>query len=398
MSTTIHLRPRGDGIQQPITTVELFFDLVYVFAITQLSHLLLGDLTVAGVARTAFLLLIVWWAWIYTTWMANWFDPRSPAVRGVLTGVMLASLVMAAALPGAFGEHGVLFAISYVVLQVGRNAAAARLLGRDQPLRDVFERLLGWSAASGVLWLAGAALPGDRRLLLWIPAVVLDLCAPVAGYWLPRRGRGSTTDWDIEGAHFADRCQGFIIIALGESIVVTGATAADAGLSSTVVLCLAVAFLETAALWWLYFGEVAERSREVMSSCEDPGRLARDAYTYLHAPIVAAIIAVAVGDDLLIAEPGHALHGVGLAAVIGGPVLYLVGESLFRLRVAGVANTKRLAVAALLAALAPLGSQISALALSATVAALLGALALWELRTPPPHALGAVLRRQEGTP
>jgi low temperature requirement protein LtrA len=398
MSTTIHLRPRGDGIQQPITTVELFFDLVYVFAITQLSHLLLGDLTVAGVARTAFLLLIVWWAWIYTTWMANWFDPRSPAVRGVLTGVMLASLVMAAALPGAFGEHGVLFAISYVVLQVGRNAAAARLLGRDQPLRDVFERLLGWSAASGVLWLAGAALPGDRRLLLWIPAVVLDLCAPVAGYWLPRRGRGSTTDWDIEGAHFADRCQGFIIIALGESIVVTGATAADAGLSSTVVLCLAVAFLETAALWWLYFGEVAERSREVMRSCEDPGRLARDAYTYLHAPIVAAIIAVAVGDDLLIAEPGHALHGVGLAAVIGGPVLYLVGESLFRLRVAGVANTKRLAVAALLAALAPLGSQISALALSATVAALLGALALWELRTPPPHALGAVLRRQEGTP
>jgi low temperature requirement protein LtrA len=398
MSTTIHLRPRGDGIQQPITTVELFFDLVYVFAITQLSHLLLGDLTVAGVARTAFLLLIVWWAWIYTTWMANWFDPRSPAVRGVLTGVMLASLVMAAALPGAFGEHGVLFAISYVVLQVGRNAAAARLLGRDQPLRDVFERLLGWSAASGVLWLAGAALPGDRRLLLWIPAVVLDLCAPVAGYWLPRRGRGSTTDWDIEGAHFADRCQGFIIIALGESIVVTGATAADAGLSSTVVLCLAVAFLETAALWWLYFGEVAERSREVMRSCEDPGRLARDAYTYLHAPIVAAIIAVAVGDDLLIAEPGHALHGVGLAAVIGGPVLYLVGESLFRLRVAGVANTKRLAVAALLAALAPLGSQISALALSATVAALLGALALWELRTPAPHALGAVLRRQEGTP
>jgi low temperature requirement protein LtrA len=117
-------------------------------------------------------------------------------VRAVLTGVMLASLLMAAALPSAFGAHGVLFAISYVVLQVGRNAAAASLLGRDQPLRDVFERLVGWSAASGVLWLAGAALPGDRRLLLWIPAVVLDLCAPVAGYWLPRRGRAVTTDYD----------------------------------------------------------------------------------------------------------------------------------------------------------------------------------------------------------
>ena len=262
---------------------------------------------------------------------------------------------------------------------------------RDQPLRDVFERLVGWSAASGVLWLAGAALPGDRRLLLWIPAVVLDLCAPVAGYWLPRRGRAVTTDYDIEGGHFTDRCQGFIIIALGESIVVTGATASDAGLSPTVVLCLGIAFLETAALWWLYFGAVAERSRLVMSTCEDPGRLARDAYTYLHAPIVAGIIAVAVGDDLLIAEPGRALHGVGLAMVLGGPVLYLVGESLFRLRVTGAANAERLAVAAILVLLAPLGSQISVLALSATVAALLSALALWELRTTAHVALGTRL-------
>jgi low temperature requirement protein LtrA len=320
-----HLRPRGEGVEQPVTTVELFFDLVYVFAITQLSHMILADLTVASVGRAAFLLLIVWWAWIYTTWMANWFDPASPAVRAVLTGVMLASLLMA------------------------------------------------------------AALPGDRRLLLWIPAVVLDLCAPFAGYWLPRRGRAVTTDYDIEGVHFTDRCQGFIIIALGESIVVTGATAANAGLSSTVVLCLGIAFVETAALWWLYFGAVAERSREVMSTCEDPGRLARDAYTYLHAPIVAGIIAVAVGDDLLIAEPGRALHGVGLAMVLGGPALYLVGESLFRLRVTGTANAKRLTVAAILVLLAPLGAQVSALALSATVAALLSALALWELRAPAQH-------------
>jgi low temperature requirement protein LtrA len=380
MTTARHLRSRGEGIQQPITTVELFFDLVYVFAITQLSHLILDDLTVAGVARAAFLLVIVWWAWIYTTWMANWFDPRTPRVRAVLTAVMLASLVMAAAIPSAFGEHGALFAISYVVLQVGRNAAAASLLGRDQPLRDVFERLVGWSVVSGVLWLAGAALPEDRRLLLWAPAVAVELCAPVAGYWIPRRGHSMTTDYDIEGGHFAERCQGFIIIALGESIVVTGATAADAGLSPTDVLCLAVAFVETAALWWLYFGAVAERSRELMSSCDDPGRLARDAYTYLHAPIVAGIIAVAVGDDLLIAEPGHALHGVGLAMVLGGPVLYLVGESVFRLRVTGAANAKRLAVAALLVLLAPLATETSALALSATVAALLTALAIWELR------------------
>ena len=386
-----HLRPRGDGLEPRITTVELFFDLVYVFAVTQLSHMILRDLTPAGVARAACLLLIVWWAWIYTTWMANWFDPESPAVRAVLTGVMLVSLLMAAALPGAFGADAVLFAASYVTLQVGRNIAAASLLSRDQPLRGVFERLVAWSAASGVLWLVGAALPGDRRLLLWIPAIVLDLCAPFAGYWLPRRGHAATIDYDIDGGHFTDRCQGFIIIALGESIVVTGATAAHAGLTSTVVLCLGIAFVETAALWWLYFGAVAERSRQVMRTCEDPGRLARDAYTYLHAPIVAAIIAVAVGDDLLIAEPGRALHGVGLAMVLGGPVLYLLGETLFRVRMTGAANAKRLAVAATLVLLTAVGSHITALALSATVAALLSGLALWELREPARQRLGTGL-------
>jgi len=376
-----HLRPRGGGVAQTTTTVELFFDLVYVFAVTQLSHLILDDLSVAGVARAAFLLLIVWWAWIYTTWMVNWFDPASPAVRSVLTGVMLASLLMAAALPGAFGADAVLFAVSYVTLQVGRNVAAASLLPSGHPLRDVFERLVVWSAASGALWLAGSALHGDRRLLLWIPAVVLDLCAPVAGYWLPRRGRAATSDYDIEAGHFTERCEGFIIIALGESIVVTGATAFDAGLTTTVVVCLGVAFVETAALWWLYFGAVTEGSRLAMRTSEDPGRLARDAYTYLHVPIVAGIIAVAVGDNLLIAEPRAALHGVGLAMVLGGPALYLVGESLFRLRVTGAANAKRLAVAALLVALVPLGGRVSALALSALVAALLTAAALWELRT-----------------
>jgi low temperature requirement protein LtrA len=374
-----HLRPRGEDVRQPTTTVELFFDLVYVFAVTQLSHLILDDLSVAGVARAVFLLLIVWWAWIYTTWMANWFDPDSPAVRSVLTGVMLASLLMAAALPGAFGADGVLFAISYVALQVGRNVAAAKLLPAGHPLRDIFERLVGWSAVSGVLWLAGAALDGDRRLLLWIPAVVLDLCAPVAGYWLPRRGRAATSDYDIEGGHFTERCEGFIIIALGESVVVTGAPAASAGLTATVVLCLGVAFVETAALWWLYFGAVAERTRHVMRTCEDPGRLARDAYTYLHVPIVAGIIAVAVADDLLIAEPGHAAHGVGLAMVLGGPALYLVGESLFRLRVTGSADGRRLAVAGVLVLLAPAGAAMSALALGALMTALLGALALSEL-------------------
>jgi low temperature requirement protein LtrA len=386
-----HLRPRGDGATQQITTVELFFDLVYVFAATQVSHLILGHLTVDGLARAFFLLVVVWWAWTYTTWMVNWFDPASPAVRAVLIGVMLASLLMAAALPEAFEEHGVLFGVSYVVLQVGRNVAAASLLPRDHPLRDVFERLVVWSSVSSVLWLAGSFVDHERRIWFWIPALALDLAGPFAGYWVAGRGRAVTTQYTVEGAHFAERNQGFIIIALGESIVVTGATGAEAGLTATVVLCLVVAFLETAALWWLYFGEAAEHSSRAMARADDPGRLARDAYTYGHLPIVAGIIAVAVGDDLLIGEPHHALHGVGLAMIVGGPALYLIGENLFRLRITGTLSVKRLIVAALLIALAPLGGHVSALLLSVIVTVLVAALAVWELVSPNPAPPRAAL-------
>ena len=373
-----HLRPRGTGGTQPTTTVELFFDLVYVFAITQLSHQILDDPSVAGVARAAFLLLIVWWAWIYTTWMANWFDPASPAVRLLLTAVMLGSLLMAAALPDAFGGDGLLFAASYVVLQVGRNAAAAWLLHRRHRLRDLFERLVVWSAAAGVLWLAGAALDHDARLVAWMAALALELAAPAAGYWLPDRGRAATTEYDIEGTHFAERCHLFLIIALGESIVVTGATASEAGLTSTVVLCLVIAFLETAALWWLYFGATAEHARHVLSTCDDPGRLARDAYTYFHLPIVAGIIATAVANTLLITAPHDRPDGVGVAMILGGPALYLLGESLFYWRVTGETHSKRLGCAALLILLVPLGSHASVFLVSLFVTSLLLALAIWE--------------------
>jgi low temperature requirement protein LtrA len=383
-----HLRDRDGAGSQRVTPVELFFDLVYVFAITQLSHLILDDLSVDGVAQAAFLLIVVWWAWIYTTWMANWLDPSSPAVRTVLTGVMLASLLMAAALPTAFGDDGFLFAASYVALQVGRNAAAMALV-RDHRLRGVFERLLLWSLASGALWLAGAALDPDQRLLLWIPALGLELAAPFARYWLPGRGRAATTDWDIDGGHFAERCQLFIIIALGESIVVTGATAADAGLTSTVVACLVVAFLETVALWWLYFGAPAERSHAMMSESDDPGRIARNSYTYVHVLIVAGIIATAAGVDLLIAHPHDPQHGVGLAIVLGGPAVFLLGESLFQWSATGTVNVKRLATAALIIALVPLAPELSTLALIGIVTGLLTAVAIWELRATTPTGWGS---------
>jgi low temperature requirement protein LtrA len=299
-------------------------------------------------------------------------------VRAVLAAVMLAGLLMAAALPEAFGAHGMLFAAAYVAGQTGRNVAAMLLLPRGHPLRVVFERLAVWSVASGALWLAGAAFEGDRRLVLWIAAATLELIAPAAGYRVWRRGRAATSDYDIHGGHFAERCELFVIIALGESIVVAGATATAAGLSSTVVLCLVIAFVQTAALWSVYFGAAAGDAHARMEACDDPGRLARDAYTYGHLPIVAGIIATAVGIDLLIAHPHDALHGVPLAVALGGPALYVLGVTLFRRKLSGGTSVPGLAVAGLLVLLVPLGPHVSALVLAAIVAALLSCLAVAE--------------------
>jgi low temperature requirement protein LtrA len=377
-TTNPHLRPR-DGREQETTAVELFFDLVYVFGVTQLSHLVTNDhLSAVSVGRTAFLLLVIWWAWIYTTWMVNWFDPASGRVRLVVVGGSLASLLMTTAIPDAFGSQALLFAGAYVGLQVGRNAAGAMLLERDHQLRSTLERILIWSLVSGALWLAGALVAPSDRLALWGPALAIDLIAPLIGYWTPWHGRSVTSDYSIEGGHFAERFQSFIIIALGESIVITGATASTRGLRGEVVLALTVAFLGTGALWWLYFGEVAEHSRRNLAESDDPGRLARDAYSYLHLPIVAGIIMVAIADDLLIVHPGQVLSSAGVAMTVGGPALYLAGETLFRLRMIRSVNPKRIATVIALGVLAAFGNGLSALALSGCVAALLIGLSLWE--------------------
>jgi len=374
---TRHLRER-DGGEQPTTAVELLFDLVYVFAVTQLSHLLIGDLTLAGAARTLFLLWVVWWAWIYTTWMVNWFDPGSTAVRLVLVVSGLASLLMAAAIPHAFGQTGALFAGSYVGLQVGRNLAAAALLDRDHVLRRIFERIVLWSVLSGALWIAGGVAAPHLRLAFWGPALAIDLIAPALGYRVPGLGSATTSEYPVEGGHFAERFQGFIIIALGESIVVTGATASAAGLSSSIVWSLAVAFLGTSALWWLYFGEVAGHSRRLLAEADDPGSLARDAYSYLHLPIVAGIIAVAVGNDILIRHPHRVLSTAGALTMLGGPALYLFGESMFRLRMIGSVSPKRIGTVAVICLLGVPAAYVSAIVISAALAAVLTGLATWE--------------------
>jgi low temperature requirement protein LtrA len=377
-SVAQHLRPRT-GEPQETTPVELFFDLVYVLAITQLSHLLITtQLSWVSMGHMVFLLLVVWWAWIYTTWMVNWLDPGSTPVRMVIILVGLASLLMAAALPEAFTRHGFLFAAAYVGLQVGRNLGGALLLRREHPLGETFRRLLIWSLVAGVLWLAGALLPGSERLWLWGPALLVELLAPLVWYWLPGQGRLTDVGHPVDGAHFAERCQGFIIIALGESIVVTGATAAQAGLTAAAVGGLAIGFLETSALWWLYFGEVAFHSRRQMRDSEDATSMARDAYTYLHLPIIAGVILSAVGTDYLIAAPGRNLSPGQAAVTLAGPIVYLAGELGFRQRMVHRGNPKRVLVIVVLLVLGAIATRVPVFVLALLVTALLTALGVWE--------------------
>ena len=362
---------RRRGEEQRATYFELFFDLVYVFAITQLSHYLLAHLTWAGAAHAAFLLCAVYWAWNYTTWMTNWFDPEVAVVRVVLVLVMLASLLMAVAIPEAFGDHGLLFAASYCALQIGRNAFVVAVTPAG-PFHRNFEQILGWSIVSVPLWIGGALVHGDARWGLWLAAFAIDLAAPLARFWLPRFGGGTPMiEWAIDAGHFAERFQLFVIIVLGESIVLTGATATDVGLELSVVVALGFAFLSSVALWWLYFGQVATAAVRRMAAAEVPGQVGRDAYTYLHLPIVAGILLITVGDELVIAHPGDELGTAGALVTLGGPALYLLGVVAFGARVGRHQPWTRVAAAALMLAAVPLAAEAPGLLVTALVTALL---------------------------
>jgi low temperature requirement protein LtrA len=360
---------RGDG-ERRATYFELFFDLVYVFAITQLSHHLLADLTWSGAAETAFLLLAVYWAWNYTTWMANWFDPEVAAVRLVLAFVMLASLLMAVAVPEAFGDHGLLLAASYCALQLVRNAFVVAVTPPGAFNRN-FRQILTWSALSVPLWVAGALVEGGARWGWWLAALGIDLAGPLVRYWLPGMGRTPLVEWEIDPGHFAERFQLLVIIVLGESIVVTGATASDAGLDAAVVVALGFAFLSTVALWWLYFGQTATSAMRRIAQDELPGQTGRDAYTYLHLPIVAGVLLSAVGDELVLAHPGDPLDTAGALVALGGPALYLLGLVAFGARVGRHPPWTRLAAAAVLVAAVPLAARADGLLVAGLTAALL---------------------------
>ena len=295
---------------------------------------------------------------------------------------MLASLLMSVAIPEAFGERGLLFALAYVAIQVGRTAftfiALRKSLGGSHPLSRTFQRILTWLVGAGVLWIIGGLLGGEVRYAVWLLALAVEYSGPGVGYYIPALGRSRTGEWTIEGGHFAERCQLFVIIALGESILVTGTTFGQIQASTATVSAFVVAFLGSVALWWIYFARSAEAAREVISSSEDPGRLGRSAYTYFHLPMVAGIIAVAAADELTVAHPGELGTLASITLTLGGTALFLAGHALFKWAVFGVLPWSRAVAVAALIALIPVGFAIPALALSGAAGLIVVGLAAWD--------------------
>jgi low temperature requirement protein LtrA len=323
---------RDPARHAPVGYMELFFDLVYVFAVTQVSHHLIAHLDWRGALQTLVLFLAVWWAWIYTTWATNWIDPDCAENRLMLGAIMIGSLVMSCTLTDAFGDYGLAFAIAYVSVQVGRSVYASWATGEFQSgARKTLRRVTVWFAVSGVLWITGGlAETPEARLAWWIGALTIEFLGPLCHFYLPGMGRFDPHEWNISGSHMAERCALFIIIALGEGVIITGATFAGLEPSPATIAAFLVAFLGSFAMWWVYFDVGAKRGAEHIEHHDAPGLVGRSVFTYWHIPIIAGIVLVAVADELTLAHPLEPVHADFLLVAVGGMALFLVGTMTFK--------------------------------------------------------------------
>lgn len=375
------LRKR-DGHHARVGFVELFFDLVFVFAITQISHTLLTHLTWEGALQATMMLAAVWWAWIYTSWVTNWLDPERVPVQLALFVLMAAGLVMSAALPHAFEQNGLAFAAAFVFIQVGRTLFMLWAARSDAMLVRNFQRILVWLSASAALWIAGGLAAPEQRLWFWLAALAIEYASPALYFWVPGLGRARTDEWTIEGGHMAERVGLFIIICLGETLLVSGATFARLEWSTPVLVAFGSAVLSTVAMWWLYFSRAHEAASQTIVKSADPGRVARRAYTYSPILVIAGIIVVAVSDELVLAHPGGHVSTAAALTLLGGPVLFLLGTAVATWCIWQKPAWGRLIGCAVLAAGWPLLPWTTPLMLSVASTAVLLAVGAWETLRP----------------
>jgi low temperature requirement protein LtrA len=366
------------------TPVELLWDLVFVFAVTQVTTLLSRDLSWAGLGRSMLVLALVWWAWSAFVWAANAQDTGSPTLRLVLLLAMVLTFVAGLSLPHAFEDEAPVFALAYAAvrfLHLGLYADASRRGNAS------------WAAIAGfgvtvvigmALLVAGAVVGGTAQVVLWVLAAAIDYAGPA---WLTReRLRGLQR---VAVAHFAERYSLFVIICLGESIVAIGVGASEETFDAQLVAGVTLGLLITIALWWTYFDRFATVAEERLRTHDDPVLAAADAYSYLHLVIVAGIIIFAVGVKLAVHDVGAPLDDATRLALCGGVALYLLGHVAFRLRIAGSVGVEKLVAAAALLVLYAVGADLAAGALAGAVTVVLAAMCAYET---------VAARRGEGEP
>ena len=348
-----------------VTHVELLFDLVFAFAITQLSHLLIKDFSIVAFAQASFLLLAVWWVWIFTAWATNWLEPEELPVRAMLLALTIVGLVLSAAIPLAHSSRGLAFAGAYVVMQVGRTAFVVWIMrGENSRMARNFQRVLAWFAFAGVFWIAGGLATGSTRWWLWSVALCVEFVSPWVGFWTPGLGKTSVKDWVVEGGHVAERCGLFVLIALGESILVTGAAFASMEWTGAMVAAFLTSLLGAIAMWWLYFATTADAGSERVARSRHPALMARLAYTYIHILLVAGIVVSAVGDGLTLAHPTAPADVKTTIAILGGAAIYLTGNLLFKWAVTSQFSHAHLVSIAALACVASARDHLTPLALT----------------------------------
>ena len=367
--------PREPGAEREVSPLELFFDLVYVLAIGQLSHHLVAHVDVRTGTETVIMALAVFYAWYMVAWGANWLDPDPLPVRVALIGLMFASLLMSVAIDDAFDDRAWLFVTGYLLLQVGRCAFLIVAL-RGRPQAEHFVNDLVWELLTGVLWVAGAIADGDARLPLWGLAVAAAYGGAWAQHWLPGRGRRVDLEHtEIAGGHLVERFRLFFIIVLGETVLTMGNAFVGEPFEVERLLALAIGFAGTVALWWCYFQRAEPLGAHAAATAEDAGAVGLWG-TWTLTLIVLALIAIAVADELAIAHPGDdATLGFTILA-FGGPALFLLAQLLFHHAALGRAPRSRALGLGALAILAVAAAQLTLIAGIAASSAVLIAVAI----------------------
>lgn len=366
-----HTGTRGE------TNIEVFFDLVYAFAITQLSsRFLLGHLNIEGALQAVLLLAMIWLGWSYTMWLTNWLDPGHISVRLLLLALMLTSLAFSSGIPDAFGARGLAVGGAYAAMQIGRSVFAVAALRGDKLQRN-FERILAWCVVSGTLAIIGGLQHGLAREVLWLLAVSVDMAGSATGFFVPGLGRSTTKDWSIDGQHIAERCQSFVLIAIGESIVVIGAgLASGPNIGLRELAAIVVAFAGSVGLWWVYFDRSAEVAQSVIARHPNPGSLGRSAYHSIHPIMIGGIVAIAAGDHAIVSHPDSSA-GVATALMLaGGSALFLAGHALFKVTVWNVTPWSRVVAIAVLLAFIPIAAGLPDLVVGAVAAGVVIAVAI----------------------